>query len=203
MTGIAIYLEGGGDGNKTRRGLRRGMNQFLAPLKDEARRRRMLWTLIPCGDRARAFSRWSRDPEDSRYPVRILLVDAEAPVQGSPADHLRRRDGWEIGRGHHDKVHLMAQTMETWLVGDSASLEAYYGARFNRAALPVTPDLESVPKKQIEDALRKSTARTQKGEYHKTRHAPDLLERISSDLVRRRCGMCERLFTTWSALIEA
>ena len=30
MTGIAIYLEGGGDGNKTRRGLRRGVEPAVA-----------------------------------------------------------------------------------------------------------------------------------------------------------------------------
>ncbi len=202
MAGIAIYLEGGGDGARTKRSLRRGMDRFLSPLKEAARTRRMHWRLGACGSRENAFSRWSQDPEDTRYPVRILLVDAEDPVQGSAADHLRRREGWKFGVHQDHKVHLMAQTMETWLVADPAGLEAYYGARFHRAALPVTPDLESVPRKQMEDALERATARTQKGGYHKTRHAPHLLERIASERVRHRCGMCDRLFAEVGKLIR-
>ena len=43
MNGIAIYLEGGGDGLDTKDALRRGMEAFLSQLKEAAREKGMPW----------------------------------------------------------------------------------------------------------------------------------------------------------------
>jgi hypothetical protein len=45
--------------------------------------------------------------------------------------------------------------------------------------------------------------RTQKGEYHKTRHAPDLLGRLDEAKVRKRCRSCERLFAAVTSLLSS
>ena len=58
-----------------------------------------------------------------------------------------------------------------------------------------------VSKHDISEGLTRATAGTQKGPYHKIRHAPHLLQRIDPAAVRQRCGHCERLFATLLDLI--
>ena len=97
----------------------------------------------------------------------------------------------------------MVQTMETWIAADRPALADYYGQHFLASALSVAEDLEAIPKDRIRTALTRATKPTQKRAYHKTRHAPDLLQRIDPDLVRRRCRMCDRLFEVVDGLIRA
>ena len=179
------------------------MDRFLGALKDAARERRMHWSVIPCGSRQRTFGHWSKDPENPRYPIRVLLVDAEGPVQSMGVAHLASRDGWPIADADEKRIHLMVQTMETWIVADLAALQDYYGQLFVRTAIPVAPNLETTEKRRVAAALRAATERTQKGAYHKTKHAPDLLMRMDPDQVRRRCPACEHLFQTVRDLIRA
>ncbi len=203
MRGIAIYLEGGGHARGTKQRLRVGMSHFLGQLKERARGKSMLWKIVVCGGRDRAFHDWCKQPPTARYPIRILLVDAEGPVSGSVRAHLERRDSWSIPKAEEENVHLMVQTMETWIAADRSALADYYGQHFLASALPVAEDLEAIPKDRIRTALTRATIPTQKREYHKTRHAPDLLQRIDPDLVRRRCRMCHRLFEVVDGLIRA
>ena len=102
---------------------------------------------------------------------------------------------WKPGSGNLDR--------ETWIAADRLALADYYGDRFLASALPVAEDLEAIPKGSIQAVLTRATKATQKRAYHKTRHAPDLLERIDPDLVRRRCRMCDRLFEVVDGLIRA
>ena len=202
MSGVKIYLEGGGDALKTKRSLRQGMNRFLGALKDAARGSWMHWSVVPCGSRGQAFRHWSKDPEDSRYPIRVLLVDAEGPVQGRPVEHLGRRDGWTVADADEARVHTMVQTMETWIVADLDALQSYYGQGFAQTAFPAAVNLEATPKQSVATALRAATERTQKGAYHKTKHAPDLLARMDPDRVRSRCPACDHLFRPLTHLIR-
>ena len=163
----------------------------------------MFWKIVVCGGRDGAFQQWTKQPLNPRYPIRILLVDAEGPVSGGVRAHLERRDSWKIPKAEEGNVHLMVQTMETWIAADRPALADYYGDRLLASALPVAEDLEAIPKHSIETALTGATKATQKGAYHKTRHAPQLLERIDPDLVRSRCRMCDRLFEVVDGLIRA
>ncbi|MDR2675925.1 MAG: hypothetical protein LBC18_13925, partial [Opitutaceae bacterium] len=52
---LRIYLEGGGDTADGRTKLRQGMDGFLKPLKDLARRQRWHWKLIPCKGRSETW----------------------------------------------------------------------------------------------------------------------------------------------------
>ena len=88
----------------------------------------------------------------------------------------------------------MIQTMETWIVADTEALADYYGQNFRKSALPSTNDLEAISKTEIASALKRATQATQKEEYHKIRHASDLLKQIDSSKVRDRCPSCEKLF---------
>ena len=86
----------------------------------------------------------------------------------------------------------MVQTMEAWIVADGDALATYYGQGFHRTSLPSSTNLESVPKRDIEQSLKVATRKTTKGEYHKIRHASQLLARINQCRVRERCEGCRR-----------
>ena len=194
MTGIAIYMEGGGDGRATKEALRQGMDALLRPLKQAAREKALHWKLVCCGGRSETFRRFRNEITTARDTLVILLVDAEEAVHESPSIHLQVRDGWDMGFADDDAVHLMAQVMETWIVADSVALGRYYGRGFDENALPKGSDLEDVSKADITDALERATRHTTKRPYHKIWHAKDLLARIDVEQVKNRCPHCRRLF---------
>ena len=194
MSGVAIYMEGGGDGRDTKAALRQGMDVFLTPLKDAVRAKSWRWKLVCCGGRNAAFDGFRNAVLMGDDAIVALLVDAEAPVNGPARAHLRSRDGWDLAFTSDDVVHLMVQTMETWIVADRDALAQYYGQHFRANALPRNRNLEDVARAEIERTLEQATRNTQKGAYHKIRHASHLLKRMNSQNVRRRCPSCARMF---------
>lgn len=205
MSSVAIYMEGGGEGRDTKEALRQGMDMFLNPIKEAVRTKSWRWKLVACGSRNAAFKGFKNAilKEKDAVKVIILLVDAEDPVKTSIREHLKSRDGWELNFTADDNIHLMIQTMETWIVADIAALTGYYGQNFQQGALPSSSELEAISKKEITRALKVATKATQKMEYHKIRHASELLKQIDSSKVRQRCQSCERLFSTLLQAIEA
>ena len=113
------------------------------------------------------------------------------------------RDNWNLGLATDDMVHLMVQSMETWIVADPDALAKYYGQRFNANAVPNSTNLESVSKARIISALEQATGRTQKGVYHKIRHASEILKKIDHQRVQQRCPACGRLFNALEQTISA
>ena len=207
MSGVTIYIEGGGDGKETKAALRRGMDEFLRKLKDVARARRWQWQLVLCGGRQRTYETFDNARGHAgEDEIIVLLVDAEAPVTApTPVEHLRTRrgGGWDLSGVDKDQVHLMVQTMETWIVADPDALAVYYGQGFRANALPSRRNLEEEDKTEVASALRRATERTRKGDYHKIDHAADLLALIDPAKARRRCRHCERLFATLGAAVAA
>ena len=205
MSSITIYLEGGGDGKNTKSALRVGMDAFLGPIKKLARTKSWHWKLVACRGRQQTYDKFCHAVSNGQKEgVFVLLVDAEAAVtNNSPCAHLKKRDCWDLKFASDDMVHLMVQAMETWIVADPDALAAYYGQRFLAKALPKTANLESVPKEDINRALEQATRRTQKGTYHKIRHASEILQRIDPRSVGRRCPACARLFRTLTQAITA
>jgi hypothetical protein len=90
----------------------------------------------------------------------------------------------------------MTQAMEAWFIADVAALAGFYGQEFHQGGIPRNPDVEQIPKAQLETSLRDASRHTQKGEYHKTRHAWRLLQLIDPEVVRQASRHCDRLFTT-------
>ena len=189
-------MEGGGKGNSAKASLRQGMDMFLYPIKEAIRSKSWRWKLVPNGSRNEAFSSFKQAVLNDVTTIIILIVDAEDPVKTSACEHLKLRDGWDFGFTKDDNVHLMIQTMETWLVADTEALSNYYGQNFKQSVLPSANTLETIPKAEISQGLKRATKATQKGEYHKIRHASELLKRIDSSKVRQRCPSCDRLFNT-------
>ena len=126
--------------------------------------------------------------------MNFLLVDAEAPVSQPARDHLQDRDNWDLSFASEDAVHLMVQSMEAWIVADPETLASYFGQGFRAQRLPRASDLETVSKADLARGLEEASERTQKGSYHKIRHASDLLKRIDVNKAKNRCPHCSQLF---------
>ena len=202
--GVAIYMEGGGPGPDGKAALRQGMDRFLCPLKQAARRRSLFWKLVPCGSRGETCRRF-KNAVNNAHPneTQILLVDSEALMTLPPQAHLQETDGWDLSFAREETIHLMVQVMETWIVADPEALARYYGQGFNVGKLPQQRDLEQEPKTSVENALKDATRRTGKGVYHKIRHASELLKRLDQARVKERCPHCKRLFEELDQIIEA
>lgn len=203
MSGVAIYMEGGGNSKDGKVALRQGMDALLNPLKAAARSKALHWRLVACGSRNAAFQAFCNAVSASDDAFVMLLVDSEAPVSTGPRRHLASRDGWDLSFADEEAVHLMVEVMETWIIADADALVTYYGQRFRRNALPSRQNLEDVSKSDVERALNHATEQTTKGRYQKIKHASDLLRRIDVNRVRQRCRHCERLFNTVTEQIEA
>ncbi|MDR0902429.1 MAG: DUF4276 family protein, partial [Opitutaceae bacterium] len=153
---LRIYFEGGGDTADRKAKLRQGMDGFLKPLKDMARRQRSRWTLTPCEGRSETWKAFQNALKHHAGSINILLVDSEDPVTApDPKQHLAQRnsDAWPMSGIAVEHVHLMAQCMETWIVADPEALTRYYGQKFQASALPNRQNLEEEPKPQISAAL--------------------------------------------------
>ncbi len=197
-----IFIEGGGDESSGKAALRQGLGALLAPQRARARQKRIAWDLVLCGGRNATFDAFQHATRDPRNGVVALLVDAEGAVASADAAgrvaHLstRKGDGWDLSWADPERVHLMTQSMETWIVADPEALQSHYGQGFAIASLPKRTKLDEEDRHAISRALETSTKATQKGGYHKIHHASALLQKIRPDKVSARCESF-RLFTTW------
>jgi hypothetical protein len=200
LRGIRIYVEGGGDARGARTALRRGFWAFLRELREAAQARSLEWRVIPRGPRGSVFRTFRAACADYPDWFNVLLVDSEGPVSTAPRQHLRQRDNWDVEMPE-EHCHLMVQVMEAWIVADRAGLRDFYGQGFRQSAIPKTEDVERIDKARLVEALSRASRDTQKGTYHKIRHAARLLERIDPHVVRSRARHCERLFATLKKVI--
>ena len=213
MTQIALYVEGGGDTAQQKAELRQGFDGLLERVKSSARAKRLGWKLVCCGDRRKAYEAFINSVRTSPGAVNVLLVDSEDPIAPETRDphrdaaarvaHLSQRGGWDLSTTRPERVHLMVQCMEAWIVADPAALAAYYGQGFVPHVLPTRPNLEEEPKPDVNDKLARATRGTQKGEYGKIKHASQLLQRIDPARVAQRCPRFASLTRWLEQTIEA
>lgn len=191
---IRLYIEGAAKGSEASR-LRTGFRGFLDSLYQLAQQNGFKFhPPITCGSGDEAYKDFKDACNRHKDAMIFLLVDAEKAVaeNASPWKHLRC-DSLGLDDLH---CHLMAQTMEAWLIADKDALADFYQKGFNRTALPQNPRVEEISKKELFDGLRNATAKTQKGRYHKTQHGPEILKRLDVAKVRQAAPYCERLFKT-------
>lgn len=193
MREIRIYVEGAG-GKDSKARMRQAFSQFFAEPRARGLQKRMPLRVIPCGSRDDTFKAFRSGVRDHPEDRVFLLVDAEQEIDGTPREHLAARDPWDLSFAEDEQCHLMAQVMESWFLADVAALERFYGQHFGSKQIPARKNVEDVPKAEVEAVLKSSTSKTQKGEYHKIRHGPLILESLDPERVRDRAPHCKRLF---------
>jgi len=88
----------------------------------------------------------------------ILLKDSEQAMPKRPAS-LCKQHG--IDAAFAENVFWMVQLMEAWFLADPDALTDYFGKKgFSANAIGKTADVESVPKAEVLDKLRRATNRT-------------------------------------------
>ena len=212
MIEIAIYVEGGGDMTHQKAELRQGIDALLREVKSQARAKRLRWKLVCAGGRRSAYDAFINALRMKPEAINVLVVDSESSIVAETGDpirdarervaHLTTRDGWDLAAASSERIHLMVQCMEAWIVADSDALAAYYGQGFARNVLPVRPNLEDEPKRDVYDKLARATSKTQKGEYGKIHHASQLLQRIDAAQVAMRCPRFATLVSWLTASIN-
>lgn len=185
--------------------LRPGFDELFGELHRAARECGIAIHFVGC--KARTAKSFRLALEDYPDALNLLLMDAESPVSSTDAwEHLRTRSDNQVSRPQGTsagQAHLMVQLMESWFLADREMLSRFYGQKFLASRLPARADVENVAKKDVISTLRAATRRTPKGDYHKTRHAPELLARLSRERVCDASPWCKRLFETIERAIEA
>ena len=177
VTEIRIYFEGDDS-------LRSGFAALFREIKSRAQAQNVRFDLIACGGTPiRDFLIALKKRKEA---WNILLKDSEAPYDGK----LTNPPGTDP-----KSVFWMVQLMEAWFLADPKALAEYYGKDFKTAALRKNPQVEDIPKSDVMTCLQQATKDTQKGRYHKTKHAPAILERINPDSVKKAAPNCQRLFS--------
>jgi hypothetical protein len=204
VTEMRIYIEGGGDGKNTKALIRQGFSQFLKPIVEIAKSKKIKWNITICGSRNNAFRDFKNALKSHPEAFNVLLVDAEASVtKPSPWEHLKFRDNWDAPLGVDDShCHLMVQAMEAWFIADVSTLKQFYGQGFKENAIPKNANVENIDKDSLEPSLKTATRSTIKGEYQKIKHTSKLLELLNIARVREASRYCDRLFTTLTEKME-
>jgi hypothetical protein len=187
---IRLYVEG-------HKALRRGFLSVLSSIREAARERRIRFEVIASG--GRPIAEFMKGMRTHGTALNILLKDAEGPDDGTLFSSVRDHSDWKPPEGvtvSDEQLHFMVQVMEAWFLADREALRAYYGDGLRENQLPANPKVEDVSKQDVLEGLKKATEKTQKGAYHKTRHAPDLLREVNVSLVRAAAPACERVFAT-------
>lgn len=206
---IRIYIEGGPK-DMDAEGMRQfkiAFREFFRDLQETAWDKKIKLEVIACGGRDQTFKNFRNALKSHPDAFNVLLVDSEDAViyevpNFAPCSHLSARDNWEMRKINDEQCHLMAQTMETWLICDRENLKNFYGQEFRENALPKTQDIEKIAKKQLNEALENATKNTSKKAYHKMRHGPKLLKTLDVSKARARAAHCERLFATLEKIID-
>jgi hypothetical protein len=182
LTEIRIYFEG-------KDTLRSGFEHFFEELRRVARSARSKIQFIAAKDGPSAYRKaWRSHPA----AWNILLKDSEGPM---PLDSSAVCRSLGIEEVHARDVFWMVELMESWFLADPETIAKYFRhPNFAAKALGNAENVEHIPKADVLRRLKDATKNTSKGEYSKVRHAPEILKRLDSALVRQRAENCEKLF---------
>jgi hypothetical protein len=199
---MKIFVEGGSKGalnSSCRRGFRELIRKALPTGCGLA------FDIVPCGSRTGAFRDFCTALANGETDA-LLLVDGEDVITNLDHPTTLTRDPWQhLAAGSaplrprpvgvaSNQVHLMAVSMETWLVADAKRLADYYGPGFQASALPAHAQLENVTKADLNQRLARAVSSTKKGAYSKGGHSFDILATLVPAIVEQRLPHAKRFF---------
>lgn len=199
---VKIYIEGGGDIDGQRERFRAAWVKFFK----KSGLTNMPQTVV-CGSRTRAFDRFTTAVRHDADMLHLLLVDSEDGVKSGKSawQHLKNRKDDNFDKPSKAGVKdafLMICCMETWFLADRDALAAFFGQGFNGKAIPAWAKLEEVPKRDVIDALDRSTKACGPRQYAKGDLSFELLATINPTEVEQKCDEAKRLLNRLRALLS-
>jgi hypothetical protein len=207
---VKLFVEGGGTSNQLKSSCREAFNKFITAAGVNKRPR-----VVACGSREDAFDSFCVEVKNGKPAM--LLVDSEALVQKAyqdsddssfwqPWQHLKERpgDGWDKPSSTQDTdCHLMVICMESWFLADRSTLKSFFGQGFHERSLPAeNRAIETLPKLEVYESLKKATKPSKKGEYGKGDHSFKLLGTINPTLVIAASPWANRFITTLKKVMQ-
>ncbi len=195
---VWVFVEGGGLSRDEQTAIRHGFAKFF----DKLLVGRSKPKVIPCGGRDRAFRDWQNALRSHPDTLSLLLVDSEGPVSDEHSlwDHV---PNWPKPSGAQEgRLFFMVQAMEAWFLADKQALARFYGKDFLPSGLPDRPDIEFIPKSDLESALRRASKSTTKGAYIKS-HGFELIGQMDPTKIRSVAPHAERFFDTLESLCSS
>ena len=199
VTTIRLYVEGDSQ-------LRRGFIRFFGRQIKQAGERGIRFDIRLTGSREKTLAAFLIANHQNSADLNLCLIDSDRIDDGTLWEELLRRKDrhprWRrLRTPEREHAHWMVQAMEAWFLADRAALRRYYRQQLRERAIPGSEStVEDVGSPA--SVLRAATRNTRKGRYHKTQHAPDLLELVDVDKVRRNAPACERLFATLDGALQ-
>lgn len=203
---IRIYIEGDTQrkGKNSNISLRQGFHTFLSELIEDARDKGIKFQIVMSGSKSETFKYFLIGNKNHKDSFVSFLIDSDAPVgeKETAKSFLQKQNpGWDFQNVGEDQCHLMVQISESWFLADVEALRSFYGKKFQEKKIPKTDDVEKIDKTKVENSIKDATKKTEKGEYHKTRHGPALFQKISPEKARNSASFCRRLFDVVSGKI--
>ena len=190
-----LYIEGGGNSASESAQFRKAWSEFFRKAGLSGK----LPSIVRGGGRNRTFDQFKTavaNPKKNELP--LLLVDSETAVaaEHSVWQHLGSKDNWDQPTGTDDRqAFLMVQVMETYFVADRSSLKRFFGSDFNADRIPQWPNLETIPKETVFNALADAT-RECITPYRKGKLSFELLAQVNPKIVANACPHAKDLLDT-------
>ena len=92
----------------------------------------------------------------------------------------------------------MVQVMESWFLADTGTLKMFYGQGFRKRSLPANPNIENIPKNDVDNGLAGATRGTVKGGYNKGAHGFKILANLDPERVRKASRYADRFIAALS-----
>jgi hypothetical protein len=189
---VRVYVEGGGTSRGEQATLRESFTKLLGAVVGDLSKPK----LIAAGGRGNTFDEFRAALRMHPDALCILLVDSEGPVKqrANPWSHVRDRRGDQWKRPDtttDEQLHLMVETMETWIVADSDALVQQYGPKVDLDALPST-NLETISKQDVLQKIARALRNT--GKQYTKSAGWVLIGRVNPSRVEAACSHACRFF---------
>jgi Domain of unknown function (DUF4276) len=186
VNGPRIYIEGGSDNSK-----KPPRENFSKLISDPSKKRTP--RVVICGSRGQALRQFRNDTNARS----VALIDSEAPFSvGNSVMHLlARRDIDQTTATLLDanRVFLMVETMENWLIADMESIAAVLKSVKTKPAIDararVLGNVENISKQTAESTV----AACLPPKWSKGKRM-ELVGHLDPEVVRARSAEAERLF---------
>lgn len=155
---VTVFIEG--SSNDKNGNLRQGFGKlFEQKLKGRMPK-------IVLGDDKHSTIRKFKGDKLSEKKLILIDLDANEEMRETQLKEL------ELDKA---QTFFMIQELEAWFISQSEILDSYYGVDIKGKVSNKDPKTISNPS----DFLAQLTRKTKKGEYHKVKHATDLLKKLS------------------------